>query len=101
MKNYRFYAILVPMTTIRLQELPSETAEAIKRALADGEDVFITGDKEERVAQLVSVRGKGHPLSDTPLREGGFAKGKIHLSDDWDSPATNDEIAREFGTLDG
>lgn len=34
------------------------------------------------------------------LRTGGFAEGKIHLAEDWDSPEVKDEIAREFGMLD-
>ena len=88
------------MTTINLQELPPITADAIKQALARGEDVFITGEKEERLAQVVSVRKGNDQLSDQPIREGGFARGKIHLSDHWDSQEVNDEIAREFGMLD-
>ena len=88
------------MTTISLQELSPTTADALKRALAKGENVYLTGDHEERLAQVVSLSKKGSPLSDKPLREGGFAKGKFHLSDDWDSQEANDDIAREFGTLD-
>ena len=88
------------MTTINIQELPPTTAAAIKRALAGGEDVFITDDKEERLAQVVSLQEKTNLLADEPLREGGFAKGKIQLSEGWDSQEVNDEIAREFGMLD-
>lgn len=88
------------MTTISLQELPPTTADAVRRALAGGEDVYLTGDQEERLAQVVSLKVKGSQLSDKPLRKGGFTKGKFHLSDNWDSKEVNDEIAREFGMLD-
>ena len=88
------------MTTFSIQELPPTTAEAIKRALAEGEDVFITNDQQEHLAQVISVHDAVKWLSDKPIRQGGFAKDKIHLSEDWDSPETNDEIAREFGMLD-
>jgi antitoxin (DNA-binding transcriptional repressor) of toxin-antitoxin stability system len=87
------------MTTVNIHELSPITADALKRALA-GEEVFITDDKETRLAQIVSIRKETNPLSDKPIRKGGFAKGKIHLSEDWDSKETNDEIAREFGMLD-
>lgn len=92
--------ILVGMTTFSIQELPPTTIEAIKRALAEGEDVFITNDRHEPLAQVVSVHDGATWLSDEPIRKGGFAKGRIHLSDNWDSLETNDEIAREFGMLD-
>jgi hypothetical protein len=88
------------MKTFSIQELPPTTAEAIQHALAEGEDVFITNDKQEPLAQVVSIHDGAKWLSDEPIRKGGFAKGKIHLSDDWDSTETNDEIAREFGMLD-
>ena len=62
--------------------------------------MFIIDEKDTRLAQIVSVRKETNPLSDKPIRKGGFAKGKIQFSDDWDSKETNDEIAREFGMLD-
>lgn len=43
------------MTTIDIQELSPSTAEAVKRALADGEDVFLTDDKKEQLAKVVSI----------------------------------------------
>ena len=88
------------MTTIRLKELSADAADAIKCALANNEDIFITDDQEEHLAQVVSVSKKVSQLADTPLRKGGFAKDKVIVSDDWDSQEVNDEIAREFGTLD-
>lgn len=94
------YFIIEDMTTINIQELPPAAAEAIRNALAAGEDVFITNDQQERLAQVTSLHDAGKLLSDKPIRKGGFAKGKIHLSEAWDSPETNDEIAREFGMLD-
>ena len=88
------------MTTIRLKELSADAADAIKRALADNEDIFITDDQEEHLAQVVSVSKIASQLADNPIRKGGFAKDKAIVSDDWDSQEVNDEIAREFGTLD-
>ena len=88
------------MITINIQELPPTTVDAIKSALAEGEDIFITNNEEEHLAKVVSVQKEDKSLSDKPIRQGGFAKNKIHLSDDWDSSEVNDEIAREFGMLD-
>ena len=87
------------MTTINIHDLSPETADALKRVLA-GEEVFITDDQEKRLAQIISVYHGKAALSDKPLRKGGFAQGKITLTEDWDSPETNNEIAREFGMLD-
>ena len=40
------------------------------------------------------------PEKNETLREGGFAKSKIHLAKDWNSKKVNEEIAREFGMTD-
>lgn len=87
------------MTTINIHELTPSIAEAVKHALA-GEEVFITDDGKP-LAKITSVsipENKGD--SQMPKRQGGFLKGKIRKSEDWDSQQTNDEIAREFGMLD-
>lgn len=88
------------MTTISLRELPLTTATALKRAIANGQEVFITDDQEEPLARVISLSNATDQLSDTPLRQGGFAKGKIVLPDGWDSLEANNEVARDFGMLD-
>ncbi len=52
----------VRMTTIDIQELSPDAAEAVKRALARGEEVFITEKEEKRFAKVVLV----HDESDSP-----------------------------------
>lgn len=58
--------------------------------------------KLQQLHQLVADLMKASPVhgKDKALREGGFAKGKIHLAKDWDSQEVNEEIAREFGMTD-
>ncbi len=76
------------MTTIKIEELPQITADAIKHALAEGEDIFITDDKEKRLAQVISV-DKTSNLSQRPQKRRliGSMKGLIkYMSDDFNEP---------------
>jgi prevent-host-death family protein len=62
-------------------------------------------DRVEHGEEIVISRA-GHPVAKViPLerrvhRDGyGSLRGQIVLDDDWDSPETNAEIARDFGML--
>ncbi len=73
------------MTTINIQELPPIIAEAVKRALAGGEDVFLTDDKKERLAKITSVR-KPANTSQSNQKRGlvGSMKGFVtYMADDF------------------
>ena len=76
------------MTTISIQELSPRTAETIQRALAKGEDVFITNDQEERLAKVVSVAEPGS-TSPSAQKRGlvGSMKGFVtYMADDFNEP---------------
>ncbi|MBF2057855.1 MAG: type II toxin-antitoxin system Phd/YefM family antitoxin [Cyanobacterium sp. T60_A2020_053] len=68
------------MTTINLQEAKKQLDILLENAL-NGEEVIITEDNEP-VLKLTLLRSK------TP-RKPGSAKGKILISQDFDSPLTD------------
>ena len=76
------------MTTIDIQELSPTTAEAVKRALANGEDVFLTDDKKEQLAKVVSIE---QPANTSPSNQKrglvGSMKGFVtYMADDFNEP---------------
>ncbi len=76
------------MTTISLEELPPTTAEAVKRALADGEEVFLTDDKKERLGKVVAVPPPDDSSQPTQERNlFGSMKGVVkYMADDFNEP---------------
>ncbi len=76
------------MTTIDLQELSPSAAEIVKRALASGEEIFITDNKKERLAKVVSVAGAAEPSALKQDRNlFGSMKGVVtYMADDFNEP---------------
>ncbi|MGB3849265.1 MAG: DUF2281 domain-containing protein [Tunicatimonas sp.] len=76
------------MTTIDLQELSPTTAEAVKQALANGEEVFITENQKEHLAKVVSV-SKVASFPEPSEKRGlvGCMKGFVtYMADDFNEP---------------
>lgn len=76
------------MATINIQELSPATAEAIKRALAHGEEVFLTNDKNEHLAILTSV-GEPTAISSSKQERNlfGSMKGVVqYMAEDFNEP---------------
>ena len=76
------------MTTINIQELPPSTAEAVKRALANGEEVFLTDNKIEQLAKVVSIEQPADTSKSTYKRGlFGSMRGMItYMADDFNEP---------------
>ncbi len=76
------------MTTINIQELPPATAEAIKRALAEGEKLFLTNNKNEQLAKVTSVREPAHVSPSKQERNlFGSMKGVVqYMAEDFNEP---------------
>ena len=75
------------MTTIDIQELSPSTAEAVKRALADGEDVFLTDDKKEQLAKVVSIDPANTSKSIQKRNLFGSMRGVVtYMADDFNEP---------------
>ena len=80
---------IVSITTIDIQELSPDAAEAVKSALARGEEVFITEKEKKRFAKVVSVYDDSD-LSPQSGRERGLfgsMKGLVtYMADDFNEP---------------
>lgn len=76
------------MTTIDLQELSPSIAEAVKQALASGEEVFITENQKERLARVVSFSESTSPSGAVEKRGlFGCMKGVVtYMADDFNEP---------------
>ena len=76
------------MTTIDLQELSPTIAEAVKQALANGEEVFITENQKEHLAKVVSVSKLSNSPKPTEKRGlVGCMKGFVtYMADDFNEP---------------
>ncbi len=69
---------------VNMHKAKSDLSRLVAKALA-GEDVIITRDGKP-VVRLTPIRGERIP---------GLAKGKIHISDDFDDPLPED-LLRAF-----
>jgi prevent-host-death family protein len=58
-----------------------------------GEEIVISRAGKP-VAKVVPIRRQVHRTA------GGSLKGVLVLGDDWDSPETNEQIARDFGMIE-
>ena len=76
-------------TQVNIHEAKTHFSRLVERAAA-GEEIVIAKAGQPR-ARLVPLE---HPRP--KRRQGGSMKGKIWLADDWDSPETNERIARDF-----
>ena len=76
------------MTTIDLQELSPTVAEAVRQALANGEEVFITENQKEHLAKVVST-SESLSTSKAVEKRGlfGCMKGVVtYMADDFNEP---------------
>ncbi len=73
---------------VNMHEAKTQLSRLVERAAAGEEIVIARAGKP--VAKLVPFEEKREP------RRPGALKGQIWLADDWDSPETNEEIARLF-----
>jgi prevent-host-death family protein len=77
--------------TANIHEAKTTLSKLIERALA-GEEVVIAKAGRPLV-RLNPIQAEESPKR---KREFGRMRDEIHLADDWDSPETNEEIARMF-----
>ncbi len=81
------------MERVNIQELKthfSRYAQRVKR----GETIVVC-DRNKPFGELRPLReAESSSARKRPL---GMDRGKVELTDDWDSPETNDEVARLFG----
>lgn len=75
---------------VNIHEAKTHLSRLIERVEA-GEEITLARAGRP-VARLVPL---GHR---TKPRTSGLLRGQIKLADDWDAPATNEQIARLFGT---
>ena len=76
-------------TQVNIHEAKTHFSRLVERAAA-GEEIVIAkaGEPRARLVPLEQPRPQ--------RRRGGSMKGKIWLAEDWDSPETNEQIARDF-----
>jgi len=81
--------VVEPATQFNIHDAKTQLSRIVARVEA-GEEIVISRDGRP-VAKVVrletNVRRTGR----------GSLRGQITFADDWDSPATNDAIARDFG----
>jgi prevent-host-death family protein len=75
-----------------IHEAKTQLSRIVER-VERGEEIVISRAGEP-VAKVVPLVRRVNRTS------GGSLKGILKLSDDWDSPETNDEIARDFGMIE-
>ena len=76
------------MVEVNIHEAKTHLSRLVARAAAGEEIVIAKAGKP--MARLVAYREKTEP------RQAGSLKGQIWMSDDWDSDAVNEEIAKLF-----
>jgi prevent-host-death family protein len=80
-----------PLAQFNIHDAKTNLSRIIER-VEHGEEIIISRAGTP-VAKVI-------PLPHTPRRRGrGSLKGRIVLNEDWDSPETNEAIARDFGML--
>lgn len=78
-----------PAASFNIHEAKTQLSRILER-VERGEEVVISRAGTP-VAKVV-------PLAGTVRRRGrGILRGRLHLSDDWDSTEVNESIARDFG----
>ncbi len=75
---------------VNIHEAKTHLSRLIERVEA-GEEITLARAGRP-VARLVPLEHRTQP------RKIGLLRGQIELADDWDSAATNEQIARLFGT---
>jgi prevent-host-death family protein len=81
-----------PAEQFNIHDAKTHLSRLIER-VEHGEEIVISRAGTP-VARLV-------PLARTPRRTGrGSLRGRLVLTEDWDSPATNEQIARDFESAD-
>ncbi len=80
-----------PAAQFNIHEAKTQLSRIIER-VERGEEIVISraGEPVARVVPLVRRVNR---------TSRGSLKGQLVLHDDWDSPETNEEIARDFGIL--
>ncbi|MGB3618218.1 MAG: hypothetical protein WBA12_08865 [Catalinimonas sp.] len=56
----------------------------------------LSAQQLQKVQRIIEKTLQEEAAATAPKRQLGVMKGKIWLADDWDSPETNEEIARSF-----
>jgi prevent-host-death family protein len=74
-----------------IHEAKTQLSRIVER-VEHGEEIVISRAGEP-VAKVVPIVRRVNRTSR------GSLKGRLVLNDDWDSPETNEEIARDFGVL--
>jgi prevent-host-death family protein len=84
-------AVAESAAQFNIHEAKTQLSRIIAR-VENGEEIIISRDGEP-VAKVVPIVRRVNRTSR------GSLKGQLVLGDDWDSPETNEQIARDFGVL--
>ena len=81
-----------PVAQFNIHEAKTQLSRIIER-VERGEEIVISRAGKP-VAKVVPI------VRRVNRRSRGSLKGQLILHDDWDSPGTNEQIARDFGMLE-
>jgi prevent-host-death family protein len=81
-----------PAAQFNIHEAKTQLSRIIER-VERGEEIVISRAGKP-VAKVVPIRRQVHRTA------GGSLKGVLVLDDEWDSPETNEQIARDFGMIE-